>query len=150
MEDTGSGMEDIPTIRSLDELCDRVGGRPDLYLRWSRGPEVDAHEVSRDDLTGIELPGLSVSALAVETWWEGRPLRLWVARRLYDYEHLQRRRPGSRPWILTARECGRGPDNEPLVRDVEPVAWVDLEVANEARALIDGLERPWGSLDRSA
>jgi hypothetical protein len=136
-------------VRSLDQLCELAARRGDLYLRWSRGPDADACEVSRDDLTGIELPGLSASALAVEPWWEGRPHRVWVARRLYDYEHLRRRRKGARPWILKGRECGRGPDNEPLVTDVEPVALIDPDVASEARDLIDGLSDGWGPLDRS-
>jgi hypothetical protein len=142
-------MADIPTVRSLDELTDLASGRSDLYLRWSRGPDVDAGEVSRDELTGVELPGLSVSALAVEPWWRDHPARLWIARRIYDYQHLQSRRAGARPWVLAGRECGRGPDNEPLVKDFDPVAWIDMGAVCEARELIDGMDREWGPLDRA-
>jgi hypothetical protein len=142
-------MTAMRTLRSLDELAQLVGERGDLYLRWSEGPDADREGRSRDELTGVELPGLSVNALAVETWWAERPLRLWVARRLYDYEHLERRHgPGTRPWVLAGRECGRGPDNEPLVADVEPVAWIAPEVADEARRTIEDLGGDWGSLDR--
>jgi hypothetical protein len=141
---------ELPVVRSLDELAELVGDRPHLYLRWSRDPSRDIHEVSRDELTGIELPGLSASPLAVEPWWRDRPVWLWAARRLYDYEHLGRRKPGAKPWLLSGRECGRGPDNEPLVDDVRPVAWVSEEVVREARAAIDRLGAEWGSLDRAA
>src|SRR3954469_14375751 len=115
------------TIRSLEELATLVeGGRADLFIRWSRGPEVDLdREGSRDELTNVELPGLSANALAVEGWWGARSRRLWGARRIYDYRHLRTQRgPGVRPWVLTGEEAGRGPDNEPLVRCRAPVAWI--------------------------
>lgn len=88
---------------SLDEIARLVGDHRDLYVRWSLGPEADRTGRSRDELTGIELPGLSASALAVEPWWGGRPLRLWVARRLYDYRHLADRHQGARPWYSSGR-----------------------------------------------
>lgn len=139
----------IRTLSSLDEVADLVGDSRDLYLRWSAGPVADSNGRSRDELTGVELPGLSASALAVEPWWDGRPLRLWVARRLYDYRHLAERRRDARPWILVGRECGRGPDNEPLVDCLEPVAWVSDGAVDEATRLIDDQQGPWGPLDRS-
>jgi hypothetical protein len=144
-------LDSLPTIRSLAELADLVCDRRDLYLRWSEGPEVDWAQTSRDALTGVALPGLSVSTLALEPWWEGRSTRVWAARRLFDYEHIRRRRRGEqRPWVLMGRECGRGPDNEPLVVDVQPVCWVDARVIQEARDVIDNLDQDWGPLDREA
>ena len=83
--------EDLPTVHDLDELAalvDRAGPGDELYLRWSKGPDADGEQASRDALTGITLPGLSANPLRVEPWWGGRSLRLWVARRLYDYWHL--------------------------------------------------------------
>lgn len=139
----------LPTVRSLEQLARLVGCRRDLFLRWSEGPTADRAQTSRDSLTGVPLPGLSVSALAVEDWWDGRSTTLWAARRLFDYQHLRRRRRGDpRPWVLTGRECGRGPDNEPLVVDVAPVCWIDLSVVEEAEALIANLDHRWGPLDR--
>lgn len=137
------------TIASLDELADLVGGGSDLYLRWSSGPEADSARRSRDELTGVELPGLSASALAVESWWDGRPTRLWVARRLYDYRHLAQRRADARPWVLEGAECGRGPDNEPLVECKRPVAWISPDAVDEAARLIDEQRGDWGPLDRA-
>lgn len=139
----------MDTVASLEELSLLVGDRRDLYLRWSHGPEADGDGRSRDELTGVELPGLSVSALLVEPWWGERSRRLWTARRLHDYRHLADRRPGARPWVLEGRECGRGPDNEPLVECHRAVAWVSPQVVVEATELMDSLDARWGSLDRA-
>jgi hypothetical protein len=108
----------------------------------------DSGGSSTDTLTGIALPGLSANPLTVERWWGGRSRRLWAARRLYDYRHLHR--PGVRPWVLLGEACGRGPDNEPLVRCREPLAWVSDVALAEAQALVE--QQPasaWGPLDRA-
>ena len=145
----------LPTISTLDDLVGLVEeGDEDLYVRWSLGPDTDldggSPAASRDALTGITLPGMSANSLRVEPWWGGRPLRLWVARRLYDYRHLRDLRgSGTRAWILRGRECSRGPDNEPLVRDVVPVAWVDDTALEECVRLVEEQRSPeWGPLDR--
>jgi hypothetical protein len=98
-------------LRTLDEVTEAVAEGDDLYVRWSRGPgvDLDRRPVSTDDLSGAALPGLSASPLAKEDWWGDRPLRGWVARRLYDYSHLRHEKgPGVRPWLLRGRENGRG------------------------------------------
>lgn len=148
----------LPTIKSLTELAALVeqhgdGGR--LYVRWSKGPDVDLEgrggdRGSRDGLTGVNLPGLSANPLAVEPWWGERSTRVWVARRLYDYRHLRELRgPGVRPWVLIGEAVGRGPDNEPLVTRTEPVAWIAEEALAECERTIDELAPDeWGSLDR--
>src|SRR3954451_13989040 len=131
----------LPTITRLSHLTRLVDDPPadgELYLRWSLGPAVDVAEdpggSSRDTLTGTRLPGLSANPLAVEDWWGDRSRRLWAARRLYDYRHLYEN--GARPWVLVGQTCGRGPDNEPLVRCRRPVAWIGDEVLAEAEALV--------------
>ncbi|MFJ6793163.1 DUF6098 family protein [Streptomyces sp. NPDC091268] len=141
----------MSVIGSLDELTRLLTDRTGLYVRWSMGPEVDLPvTASRDDLTGIPLPGLSASPLDVEPWWRSRPLRLWAARRLYDYAHLPHvKDPRVRPWVLRGKEAARGPDNEPLVTDVEPIGWIDASVIAEAEREIDRQKGPWGHLDRS-
>ena len=143
---------DLPTIRSLHELAELLAAREALYVRWSKGPATDDQtQRSRDDLTEVELPGLSANPLAVEEWWGDRPLDLWVARRLYDYLHLRERRgPDVRPWILVGDEVGRGPDNEPLVRCREPVAWIADDVVTEAVEAVNRHAAEWGPLDRQA
>ena len=142
----------IPVVRDLAGLVDLVEAEPrELYVRWSRGPDTDGDGMSsRDGLTGVPLPGLSANPLRVEPWWGDRSLRLWLARRLYDYRHLRDLRgPGVRPWVLTATECGRGPDNEPLVMDVTALAWIDDAVLEECEKEVAAQHSAeWGPLDR--
>lgn len=142
--------DDLPVLRDLGELAELVLRLPHLYVRWSRGPAADLGIAgSRDDLTGVRMPGLSANPLGVEPWWGDRPVELWVARRLYDYSHLPREKgPGVRPWVLSGRTEGRGPDNEPLVGDAQPVAWIDERVIEEAETAIDRQEASWGPLRR--
>jgi hypothetical protein len=144
-------MAEMPAVGTLDELTDLARQRPHLYIRWSRGPEADAAGTSSDDLTGVPLPGLSASPLAVEPWWGDRPLRLWIARRLYDYSHLKHEKgPGVRPWLLEGPERGRGPDNEPLIGCDRPVAWISSRVISEAMHVVDDQNEQWGPLRRPA
>ncbi|MEV0680767.1 DUF6098 family protein [Actinosynnema sp. NPDC050436] len=152
---TEESPEELPTIGGLAELAELLESAPqdELYVRWSRGPGVDlgASARSRDELTGVRLPGLSANPLRIEPWWDDRPVELWLARRLYDYRHLgDHRRPGVRPWVLSGHELGRGPDNEPLVACDRPVAWVADEVLREAERIVEEQgSAGWGPLDRS-
>jgi hypothetical protein len=142
---------ELPVLTDLSGLVDLVSDTDgELYVRWSRGPRVDAGTSSQDGLTGVPLPGLSANSLRVEPWWGDRSLRLWLARRLYDYRHLRELRgPGVRPWVLAGTECGRGPDNEPLVTDVRPLAWIDDSVLVECEKEVAAQQSAeWGPLDR--
>ncbi len=143
--------DDLPVVGTLAELTALVEREQGLYVRWSRGPAVDLHAVSSiDDLTGVAMPGLSANPLDVEEWWQDRSPALWVARRLYDYEHLPREKgAGIRPWVLKGRETGRGPDNEPLVTDVRPVCRLADAVIEEAHTEVARQENPWGPLRRA-
>ncbi|MEV0842460.1 DUF6098 family protein [Actinocatenispora sera] len=137
----------VPTLTSLDGVVAVLRGRRDVYVRWSGGPDRDRFDGrSIDDLTGADLPGLSANSLDVAPWWDGS-VRLWVARRLHDYSHLAHEK-GSRPWLLVGEMLGRGPDNEPLVRCREAVAWVDRAVIRQAGAEIDRQQGRWGPLRR--
>ncbi|MEU5832831.1 DUF6098 family protein [Streptomyces diacarni] len=140
----------MPVFSSLDALGDLVTRRGRLYVRWSRGPEVDLQRgSSMDDLTGTAMPRLSASPLAVEGWWDGRPVRVWVARRLYDYSHLPRLKDArTRPWVLSGDELGRGPDNEPLVRGVSPLGWIADQVIAEAHEIVTRQPGRWGPIRR--
>ncbi|MEW2135675.1 DUF6098 family protein [Streptomyces sp. NPDC005409] len=141
----------MPAIGSLDELAGLIARRTGLYVRWSMGPDADLPApASRDELTGTPLPGLSANPLDVEPWWGDRPLRVWAARRLYDYAHLPHVKDRRvRPWLLHGTENGRGPDNEPLVTDVRPLGWIDPAVIEEATREIRRQRGHWGPLDRS-
>jgi hypothetical protein len=41
--------------------------------------------------------------------------------------------PDRRPWILNGEVVGNGPDHEPLVVDVRPIAWLGEGALAEAR-----------------
>jgi hypothetical protein len=76
-------------------------------------------------------------------------LDAWLARRLYDYRHLvELRGEGTRPWVLTGDQVGRGPDNEPLIANCDLVAGIDGSVIDDAVALVDAMPADWGSLRR--
>ncbi|MGI5212831.1 DUF6098 family protein [Plantactinospora sp. CA-290183] len=147
-------------LENLDQLATllrEVGRDRELYVRWSLGPDADlpagrqGRQASRDALTGVMLPGLSANPLRVEPWWGDRSLRLWVARRLYDYCHIRDLRgPGASPWIMVGEQCGRGPDNEPLVICHQPVAWVSEEALREADTVVkEQGSAEWGPLHRA-
>ena len=121
-------------VGSLEELGALARDQAPLYVRFSAGPEADAAERSVDHESGCELPGLSVIPLNPEPWFD-RPSVHWVARQLVQYAHLNE--PGRFAWLLTGREAGRGPDCEPLVADVEPVARVPESVVQEAHRLYE-------------
>ncbi|MEU4244090.1 DUF6098 family protein [Actinoplanes sp. NPDC026619] len=146
--------DNLPTIADLDELAELVtayAAKDQLFVRWSAGPAGDLRQgASRDSLTGVPLPGLSANPLAVEPWWGDRSMRLWVARRLYDYRHLRYEHGTTvRPWVLVGSQCGRGPDNEPLVRVRRPVAWIADTALIEAEHLVEAQNAAgWGPLDR--
>lgn len=147
--DEADATADLPILETLDDLVASARGRTGVFVRWSAGPDADRGNASFDELTGVELPGLSANPLAVEEWWGERSLRLWVARRLYDYRHLRELRgPHVRPWVLEGKEVGRGPDNEPLVVCHRPIAWLNAGVVAEATRLVDEQSGPWGPLRR--
>ena len=144
-------MTGMLTVETLEELTELARRHARLFVRWSRGPAADVTGTSSDDLTGVPLPGLSANPLVVEPWWGDRPLRLWIARRLYDYSHLKHEKaPGVRPWVLEGCELGRGPDNEPLVRCDRPVAWIAERVISQAVQATEEQNGRWGPLRRPA
>jgi hypothetical protein len=124
------------TIDDLDELADVVAREPAVFVRYSSGPEKDAHRASRDYEAGVDLPGLSVTPLTPEPWWT-RPAIDWIARRVCKYMDLADGAPDRRPWVLTGEIVGNGPDHEPLVVDVEPIAWIGESALDQARRLYE-------------
>ncbi len=118
---------------TVEQLAAMIETNPDdnLYVRYSRGPAADARSgyCSRNHQTGEMLPGLSVNNLACPDYWpvNGRTVRGWVEMQIRDYSYLlYQGGQGTRAWVLRGREIGRGSDNEPLVTDVEPVAWLRI------------------------
>ena len=121
----------METIDDLDELTDLVGGDTRIYIRYSGGPERDAEHDSMDYEAGVSLPGLPVTNLWPEPWWPREPID-WIARRVCKYLDLAENAPDRRPWVLTGTVAGYGPDHEPLVTDVEPIAWIGERAVEQA------------------
>ncbi|MEW9530190.1 DUF6098 family protein [Microbispora sp. NPDC049125] len=130
-KERGVGNGELPAIDSLDELTALVERRPGLFLRYSKGPESDIGRPSVDYESGLPLPGLSATVLDAECWWTS-PLEDWLARQVCKYTHLAKE-GDRRAWILSGRVVARGPDHEPLIDEVEPVAWLDDSVVEQAR-----------------
>ena len=120
-------------LSSLDQLVELVRTEPGLHVRYSEGFEADRQRGSTDTESGLELPGLSVNPLGAEAWWT-RPLEDWLARQLCQYKHLREQNPERYPWVLTGTTVARGPDCEPLLIDIEPVARISDELLDEAEA----------------
>jgi hypothetical protein len=117
----------IETLAGLADVVDRLG---EAYVRYSEGPQAD-RQPSIDTESGLELPGLSVNPLHVEPWWT-RPREDWLARQVCQYEELRRKNPNRFAWVLTGTVVGRGPDCEPLLREVMPVARLTNRLLDEA------------------
>ncbi|WP_228714217.1 DUF6098 family protein [Prauserella endophytica] len=121
---------DMFTVHTLRELSELVGLGMAPYLRYSPGPESDASHPSTDHESGLLMPGVSVNPLAAPEWWS-LPLEDWLARRVCQY--LRELREGARPWVLDGKQVDFGPDNEPLLVDLQPVAWISPDLLEEAR-----------------
>jgi hypothetical protein len=128
------GPAGLPEVQSLEELAELARSRTPLYVRFSSGPEVDSAGRSRDHESGCELPGLSANPLDPEPWFD-RPAEHWVARQVVQYAHL--RQDERFAWVLTGEVVGRGPDCEPLIGDVQPVAAIPDHVVRAARDLYE-------------
>lgn len=113
------------TVDRLAQLAEITELGPPVYLRYSPGPEADALHPSTDHESGLRMPGLSANPLAVPRWWS-LDTQDWLARRVCQY--LRELDEGARPWILYGRPVDFGPDNEPLLVDITPIAWLSAEL----------------------
>lgn len=128
------------TLKSLDALVALVDDLSAkglaVFVRYSRGPVADRRAAgSTNWQTGKVLGGLSCNPLNVPDWWQ-RGTRGYVAMQVRDYAYMRfQGGAGTRGWVLTGTESGRGADNEPLVTDWTPVAYLADAVIEEAEAL---------------
>jgi len=124
----------LALCRSIHDIAQLENALGPLFVRHSEGPKHDAREQSVDGESGLKMPGLSVNPLTPESWWT-RPLEHWIARQLVQYRQLQRVGGKKFAWILTGREVARGPDNEPLLTDVAPLAILRDDVLDESETV---------------
>jgi hypothetical protein len=126
---------DQRVFRSLDDVTAFVAEcQHELYVRFGGDPKEDAARGSIDYESGLQLPGLSVNPLHPPSWWRNRPLRDWVRRQACAYHHLKQQHPDRRCWIVGGAVVERGPDNEPLLDDVEVFGAVADDALEECRS----------------
>jgi hypothetical protein len=122
-------VEEMPALERLEELSVLACGELRVYLRYSPGPFSDATHPSTDHESGLVMPGLSANPLRPPAWWT-LPAVDWVARSVCQY--LRELQEGARPWVLTGEVIDHGPDNEPLLIRIQPIAWLSLSLVREA------------------
>ncbi len=130
--DADEGFETGP-LRTMYHLEASLRRFPGLHLRCSEGPVADSRSATVDGESGLELPGLPVVPLQPEDWWH-RPVADWMARQLSRCMQTCERDPDCYPWVLTGQVAGRGPDCEPLIANVAPIARLAPELLVEAEA----------------
>jgi hypothetical protein len=121
----------LRVLKRLEDVVKEVERRPELYVRFSEDIAADTTTGTLDAESGIRLPGMSVNPLNPESWWT-RPTVDWVARQLCQYAHLLEQDPKRTAWLVVGRTVGRGPDREPLLKDVTVVDQLDDEILREA------------------
>jgi hypothetical protein len=119
----------VNTLERLDELVELLDLGIPVYLRYSPGPEADAAHPSVDHESGLPLPGHPANPLRPPGWWS-LPAADWLARAVCQY--LREIHDGARPWVLTGDVVDIGPDNEPLLVNITPIAWLTAELVTEA------------------
>lgn len=127
------------TINTLDELeaivtkLQAEGKR--VYVRYSRHPVADCKRgYSINHANGDEEAGLSCNSLQCPSWYpvNGRKVRGYLAMQVGDYSYM-RFQGGAKGWLLTGTYCGRGSDNEALVSDARPVAYISDTLIEECK-----------------
>ena len=106
------------TIKTLSALKDIIG-TPDLYVRWSRGPRLDAKQgMSRDYQAGCTHSGLS--AVPVESDWTDDDR--YLSSRMTEYRFLRLKDERISCHLYCADRVGTDSDGYALIKDIKPVA----------------------------
>ncbi|XPP25470.1 MAG: DUF6098 family protein [Leucobacter sp.] len=124
---------ELGALASMSDLEIALRRFPELHLRCSEGPLADARSASVDAESGLELPGLPVAPLTPQGWWL-RPATDWLARQLHRCTQPTQLDPHRVVWVLTGRISGHGPDCEPLLSCVLPIARLSENLLIEAEA----------------
>ena len=123
------GGYDLPVLDTLSQVVELCANQPNVYLRFSYTPDDRDAAARRERESGYLLPGVPAWPLCPESWW-GAGSRVWVARQLARRGYLAR--AGAEPWLVTGEVRGRGPDCEPLIANLTPVAHIHTRVLAEA------------------
>lgn len=119
-------------ITSFSEIMELAQDAP-LYVRWSRGPEMDSKQgTSRDYVSGGRHSGLSCQQIPAD-----RPEL--AAQMLVEYIFLRRKDAKIYGWVFRATQNGTDSDNAPTVdaATIEPVGKLSNEIVEKLSAYKD-------------
>jgi hypothetical protein len=124
-----ASLSEVMTLAEIVALQRRHGA---LHVRFSAGPDADARSGARHSESGYTLPGLPAWPLRAEPWWPvGQAV--WIARQLVQNSYQLTTQ--TRAWLLVGELVGRGADCEPLLADIQPVAFVAGTAIQEAQGI---------------
>ena len=135
----------LPVISDAYDLSDRVRDHAmkglGLYVRHSHGPEDDAKRnwTSINHHSMEEEKGLSVHPLwePDDNWGEpidsDRFIAEWHPQSIGGALALSPREKDQVTYLLRGRKVGYGSDYEPVIADVEPVAYVHRDLVSDAQ-----------------
>lgn len=123
------GGHELPVLETLSAVVEACSSHDDIYLRFSYAPDDRDATGRRERESGYLLPGVPAWPLCPEAWW-GAGSRTWIARQLTRRAHLVS--GGVEPWLVSGEVRGRGPDCEPLIAGLTPLALVSHKVLVEA------------------
>ncbi|WP_152190664.1 DUF6098 family protein [Georgenia satyanarayanai] len=123
------GGHELPVLVTLSDVVRACSAHDDVYLRFSYSPDDSDTSNRRERESGNLLPGVPAWPMCPEPWW-GAGSRTWIARQLTRHSHLVH--SGIEPWLIAGQVRGRGPDCEPLIAHLRPLALVSHKVLVEA------------------
>jgi len=115
----------VEEISSFDQIIALAKER-NLYVRWSRGPELDKRQrYSRDHASGNLHRGLSCQR--IDPREQSRKL---IALMLVEYRYLRTKDSRIRGWVFTGTSVGRDSDNAPLVdaESIKTIGWLSEDL----------------------
>jgi hypothetical protein len=138
--DLNCGIIEVPAtgelevITTLEQLADLVAGDSPMYLRYFQGPGRGCCEGSQPRLRGRRDIAWTVGHHDRPGTMVPRAVEEWVARRICKYGELAEE-DDRYAWLLKGIIVGRGPDHEPLLTDIRPLARLSRAVLEQATLL---------------
>jgi hypothetical protein len=84
--------------------------------------------------------------ICVRDWWHRQPID-WIARTICRYLELAANAPDRCPWLLT--DSRLRPGHEPLVVDIEPIAWVGRNAVEQVLCALTSVRTGSQAVGRS-
>jgi hypothetical protein len=129
-------------------MCSSRRRRPVTVLgRQVRQADLGFHANGRRTGGSVELVDGGMR-IYVRDWWHRQPID-WIARRICRYLELAANAPDRCPRLLTGQVAGYGPDHEPPVVDIEPIAWVGRNAVEQVLCALTSVRTGSQAVGRS-